>query len=147
MLVALANKMTFALSIIAILISLTSLGFAIYQYTQSRHIKVNDKISHLIKEVYNFRMYLEDRNIEYGSTDYAPDFEKMFTDSSRIVDGIVPILEKKNLTAKEFYAIERRFFGLKSTVELTCKKIDEAIRFNMECVDAGYEPIEFDRLE
>lgn len=140
--------MTLTLSIIAILISITSLGFSVYQYNQGHKIKINDKVNNFLEETYRFRKFLDDKKKLYSNTDDIPDYEDLFELGIITIENrIVPVLEKSKISIDDFYLIERKFMGLRTEIELTCKQIEEAIRFNEECIATGMKPMKFENYD
>lgn len=140
--------MTLTLSIIAIVISITSLGFSIYQYYQGSKIKINDKVSSLLEETYTFRKFLDDKKKLCSNTDDIPDYKDLFESGIITVENtIVPVLEKSKISVDDFYLIERKFMGLRNEIELTCKQIEEAIRFNEEGISVDMKPMKFENYD
>ncbi|NOR25432.1 MAG: hypothetical protein GQ542_13800 [Desulforhopalus sp.] len=140
--------MTITLSVIAIILSVTSFGFSVYQYKIGSKIKINEKINDLVKDLYSLRRTIEEKKNKYANTDDIPDYADTFEIHISVVEDVLAtFLKKGKISIEDFYEIERECITLHLEFDLFCKQIDETIRFNKECVSAGMKPIEFDSYD
>jgi len=125
--------MTAVTATVALLISLASLAFSVYQYRILHKVRVGEKASAMLRLAYDLRRKSEDLKHKVESTDHVPDCPELFTKVDTFVgEGIKSLLLSRKLSWDELHKIEQRLLPLELEIDLFYKQVVEAGRFNDE---------------
>lgn len=125
--------MATATAIIALVISLGSFAFSIYQYRILHRVRISEKATSLIRVAQELRRKSEDLKHKIDSTDHAPDCADFLATINAFVEKSVPSLALSNeRSLQELFEIEQRLLSLELEVDLLHKQIAELGRFNEE---------------
>ena len=119
--------------IVALLISLASFAFSIYQYRLLHQVRVGEKASALLRFAYDLRRKSEDLKHKIESTDNVPDCPEYFARVNAFVEeGIKNLAVSRKLPWNELLRIEQHLLPLELEIDLFYKQAEEAGRFNEE---------------
>ncbi|AOU96634.1 hypothetical protein BI364_00105 [Acidihalobacter yilgarnensis] len=122
-----------ALAIIALLVSIASLGFGIYQYRILDRVRRGEKSNNLLRIAYELQKRSEELRHKIGCTDDAPECEQLHTGVNEAADAIFAMVaSSKGLSWTELNDMETRFLSLEQEVGLLYKQVTELSRFNEE---------------
>ena len=130
--------MTLAISIIAILISIASLGFNFYQYKHSKNIKYLEKSNDILRGANKLRIRSQDLRNKIDSTDDLDmdHIEQNLSAFNDFVEIQLPkIMGDANATISELYKLEGKLAQFESSIELLSKQIDVAVDFRKQVSD------------
>lgn len=123
--------MSIAIAIIALLVSLASLGFGIYQYRILDRIRLGEKSNNLLRAMYALQRRSEELRHKIGCTDDAPECEQLHTGINDAADTtFAKVTSGKGVSWKEANDMEARFLSLEQEVDLFYKQVAELGRFN-----------------
>ncbi|WP_093288684.1 hypothetical protein [Solimonas aquatica] len=125
--------MTAVTATIALLISLASFAFSVYQYRILQKVRVGEKASVMLRLAYDLRRKSEDLKHKVDSTDNVPDYPELFAKVDTFVgEGIKGLMLSQKLSWDELLKIEQRLLPLELELDLFYKQVVEAGRFNDE---------------
>ncbi|MFZ3018154.1 MAG: hypothetical protein WA056_06850 [Gallionella sp.] len=130
--------MTLAISIVAILISIASLGFNLYQYKHSKSIKHLEKCNDILRGANKLRIRSQELRNKIDSTDDLDmdHIEQNLSAFNEFVEVQLPkIMEDTNSTIAELYKLEGKLAQFESSIELLSKQIDVAVDFRKQVSD------------
>ena len=124
---------TTVIAIVALVISIASLAFGVYQYRILHRVRMSEKATALIQLAQDLRRKSEDLKHLIGCTDYVHDCSDLFTKVNDFVDEVVPnLILSKERSLEEFFKIEQYLISLELEIDLFHKQIVEMGRFNEE---------------
>jgi len=125
--------MVTATAVTALLISIISLAFGIYQYRVLQRIRVGERRTSLLRFAYDLRRKSEDIKHAIGSTDDVDDCEELLGKISVLIEGEISAIATTGRTSLEnLFEIERGLLPLELELDLMHKQIVEAGKFNEE---------------
>ena len=125
--------MTTATAIIALVISLGSFAFSLYQYRILHRVRISEKATSLIRVAQELRRKSEDLKRKIDSTDHAPDCADFLAKINVFVEESVPSLALSNeRSLQELFEMEQHLLSLELEVDLLHKQVAELGRFNEE---------------
>jgi hypothetical protein len=125
--------MTAVTAIVALVISLASLAFGVYQYRILHRVRKNERATLLIRCAQDLRRKSEDLKHLIGCTDDVDDCEELLSKVNEFVDETVPKLAlSKDRSLEELFEIEQHLLSLELEVDLLHKQVQEVRRFNEE---------------
>lgn len=125
--------MTTATAIIALVISLVSFAFSLYQYRILHKVRISEKATSLIRVAQELRRKSEDLKHKIDSTDHAPDCADLLAKINAFVEKSVPSLAISNeRSLQELFKMEQYLLPLELEVDLLYKQVAELRRFNEE---------------
>ena len=125
--------MTTVTAIAALLISIASFSFTIYQYRILHQIRAGEKASTLLRFAHDLRRKSEDLKYKVESTDGVPDFSGFLIKVNTLVEqGIGSLALSRKLSWDELQKLEQKLFLLELEIDLLYKQIVEVDRFNKE---------------
>ena len=125
--------MTTIIAVLALLISVGSLAFGIYQYRIVHRVRVREKAISILRFAHDLRRKSEDLKHLIGCTDDVDDCSEFLAKYSRLVeDGISQIAISKTISLEQLMLIEQSLLPLELEVDLLHKQVAEAGRFNEE---------------
>lgn len=134
--------MSLTLSIVAILISLASFGFGLYQYRNSRKVSLLEKSNTALKHAYEVRKSVQDLRHKIDVTDDIDDHEKELNMLSSATEKLFThVLDSKSITLEEAYMAEKAIIKIDLEFSLLSKQIDASIAFNEELKSIGSQPL------
>lgn len=123
--------MSIALAIIALVVSIASLGFGIYQYRILDRIRLGEKSNNLLRTVYTLQRRSEELRHKIGCTDDAPECEQLHAGINEEADAVfAKVTSGKGPSWKELNDMEAHFLSLEQEVDLFYKQVAELARFN-----------------
>lgn len=125
--------MTAIAAIVALVISLASLAFGVYQYRILHRVRKNERATSLIRCAQDLRRKSEDLKYLIGCTDDAESCDELLMKVNEFVDTTVPMLAlSKDRSIDELFVMEQRLLSLELEVDLLHKQVREVRRFNEE---------------
>ena len=125
--------MTTIIAVLALLISLGSLAFGIYQYRILHRVRVQEKATSILKFAHDVRRKSEDLKHLIGCTDDVDDCSELLAKYNTLVeDGISKILVAKTISLEKIILIEQSLLPLELELDLLHKQVAETGRFNEE---------------
>lgn len=125
--------MSMALAIIALLVSIASFGFGIYQYSILNRVRLGEKSNNLLRTVYALQRRSEELRHKIGCTDDAPECEELHAGINEVADAIfASVTSRKGMSWRELNDMEARLLSLEQEVSLHYKQVAELGRFNEE---------------
>lgn len=120
-------------AIIALVISLGSFAFSIYQYRILHRGRISEKATSLIRVAQELRRKSEDLKHKIESTDHAPECAEFLAKINAFVEDCVPRLALSNdRSLQELFEMEQHLLSLELEVDLLYKQVAELGRFNEE---------------
>jgi hypothetical protein len=128
--------MAIAIAIVALLISVASLAFGIYQYRILHRVRVREKATSLLRLAQDLRRKSEDLKHVVDSTDDVHDSAEFLTGLNALVENdISRIVASKDTTLEHLFEIEQRLLPLELELDLLQKQVVEVGKFNEEVRD------------
>lgn len=125
--------MSMALAIIALLVSVASFGFGIYQYRILNRVRLGEKSNNLLRTVYALQRRSEELRHKIGCTDDAPECEELHAGINEVADAIFArVTSSTGMSWTELNNMEARLLSLEQEVSLHHKQVAELGRFNEE---------------
>jgi hypothetical protein len=125
--------MTAVTAIVALVLSLASLAFGVYQYRILQLVRKNERATSLVRCAQDLRRKSEDLKHLIGCTDHVDDCEELLSKVNDFVDETVPRLAlSKNRSLEELFEIEQHLLSLELEIDLLHKQVLEVRRFNEE---------------
>lgn len=125
--------MTTVTATVALIISLGSLAFSIYQYRILHKVRVGEKVASLISMVQNLRRKSEDLKHKIENTDHVNDCDEFLDRVNTLTeDGILGLVLSKDRSLQELFEIEQHLLSLELEIDLLYKQVVEVGRFNEE---------------
>lgn len=125
--------MTTALAVTALIISVASFVFNIYQYRINHGARIAEKASALQRFAQDIRRKSEDLKHKFGSTDDVGDYPEHFEKLNVFVEEhITKLIMSKKISLRELTDLERGLLPLELEIDLMHKQVTEAARFNDE---------------
>lgn len=122
-----------AISIVAILISLASLGFGIHQNRVLQRSRKDEKANSVIRIALDIRRKLQDLKHKIDTTDDIEDCAEFIEKSSAFLEERIPVLMGKRLTSLEdLFEAEKRLLSLELEIDLLAKQVGAADELNKE---------------
>ncbi len=126
------------LAIIALLVSIASVGFGIYQYHILDRVRLGEKSNNLLRNAYALQKRSEELRHKIGCTDNAPECEQLHAGINGWADAIfAKVTFSKGISWTELNDMEARFLSLEQEVDLLYKQVSELGRFNDEVREYG----------
>jgi hypothetical protein len=105
--------MAFAISIAAILISLASFGFNLYQYRNSRDLRRLEKTNEVLQKAYLIRRTSQDLRDKLNSTDDVDTFDHLLDSIEVAIESqFGGVLGKPNILLKMCSVLSNNFLRL-----------------------------------
>ncbi|WP_421705329.1 hypothetical protein [Alloalcanivorax xenomutans] len=124
------------ISALALLVSMASLGFGIYQYRILKRVRLGEKSNNLLRTVYTLQRRSEDLKHKIGCTDDAPECEELHAGINHEADAVFSkVASTEGMSWTELNEMEARFLSLEQEVELYYKQVVELGRFNEEVLE------------
>lgn len=128
--------MSMALAIIALLVSIASLGFGIYQYRILDRVRLGEKSNNLLRTAYALQKRSEELRHKIGCTDDAHECEELHAGINEATDAIFArVTSSKGMSWADLNDMEAQILSLKQEVELLYKQVAELGRFNEEVLE------------
>jgi hypothetical protein len=125
--------MAIVTAVVALVISLASLAFSIYQYRVLHRVRISEKSSSLLRSAQDLRRKSEDLKHKIGCTDDVDDCTELLGVVNAFVEeGIPKLTLSKERSLDELFEIERHLLSLETELDLLYKQVEEAARFNEE---------------
>jgi FtsZ-binding cell division protein ZapB len=125
--------MSTVLAIIALVVSIGSLGFGIYQYRILDRIRLREKANNLLRTVHTMQRRSEELRHKIGCTDDAPDCDQLHAKINGAADAISALITStKSMSWKELNDLEARVLSCEQEIDLLYKQVAEFARFNEE---------------
>lgn len=122
-----------SIAIVALIVSIASLGFGIYQYRILDRIRLGEKSNNLLRTVYALQSRSEELRHKIGCTDDAPECEHLHAGINQLADAIsAKVTSEKGMSWDELNNMEACFLSLENEVNLYYKQVTEIGRFNEE---------------
>lgn len=120
-------------AVVALIISIGSLAFSIYQYRILHKVRISEKATSLIRVAQDLRRKSEDLKHKIGCTDHAPDCDEFLAKINGFIEESVPNLAlSKARSLQELFEMEQHLLSLELEVDLFLKQVAELGRFNEE---------------
>lgn len=124
---------TTVIAIVALVVSIVSLAFGVYQYRVLQRVRMNEKVTALVRLAQDLRRKSEDLKHLIGCTDDVDDCVELLAGINKFVDGVVPKLAvSKERSLEELFGIEQHLSSLELEIDLLHKQVTEVGRFNQE---------------
>jgi hypothetical protein len=121
------------IAIVALIISVTSLGFSIYQYRILHRIRMNERATALIRLAQDLRRKSQDLKHTIDSTDDVEDSPELFSKVNTFVEDKIPKLAlSKNRSIQELFEMEQHLLSLELELDLLQKQVVVVGKFNEE---------------
>lgn len=125
--------MSMALAMIALLASIASFGFGVYQYRILDRVRLGEKANNLLRTAYTLQKRSEELRHKIGCTDDAPECEELHAGINKEADAIfAKVTSSKGMSWTELNNMEARLLYLEQEVDLLYKQVTELGRFNEE---------------
>jgi hypothetical protein len=125
--------MTTAIAILALLISLASLGFSVYQYRVLHRVRVGEKATTLLRLAQDLRRKTQDLQNTIDSTDHIDDHADFLERINAMIEVEVQRVAASNAHSFEtLIKIEQVLLPVELEIDLLHKQVKELGRFNAE---------------
>lgn len=125
--------MTTVTAIVALVISIGSLAFGIYQYRMLHKIRAREKATSLLRLAQDLRRKSEDLKHLINSTDHIDDCAGFLTKVNVFVEeGIPKLALSDDRSLEELSEMEEHLLSLELEIDLLHKQVVEVGRFNQE---------------
>jgi len=125
--------MTIATSVLALLLSLASLAFSVYQYRILHRVRVSEKATALLRLAYDLRRKSEDLEHKIESTDDVDDHAEFIAKiNTRVETHATSIATSKKTSLATLVEVEQTLLLLELELDLLLKQVVEVGRFNTE---------------
>ena len=125
--------MTLVISIVAILISLGSLAFNLYQFRSTKRLRMLEKCNDVLHKAFLLRKLSQDLRNKIAVTDDIPDFDHILDGLDKAIEsGYGKILSNENLSHQDIFELERHLLELDLEYDLLSKQVDVLANFNNE---------------
>ena len=125
------NEMTLAISITAILISLGSLAFNLYQFKNTKNLKRLEKCNEVLQRAFLLRKSSQALRDKIDVTDDIDDCDHILDRLDVSIESqFGQLLGIKNLSISDIFALEKSLLELDLEFELLSKQIAVQIDFN-----------------
>jgi hypothetical protein len=125
--------MTLAISIVAILISLGSLAFNLYQFRNTRNLRMLEKSNEVLHRAFLLRKLSQDLRNKISVTDDVPDMDHVLDGLDKAIEsGYGRILSSRKLSPQDIFELERHLLELDLEYDLLSKQVDVLADFNNE---------------
>lgn len=126
-------NMTLTISIIAILISLGSLAFNLYQFRTTRKLRLLEKANDVSHRAFLLRKLSQDLRNKVSVTDDVPDMDYMLDRLDNAIEsGYGKLLSSEKLSIQDAFELERHLLELDLEYDLLSKQVDVQANFNNE---------------
>lgn len=123
--------MTLAISIIAIVISLASLAFNLYQFKSTKNLKRLEKCNEVLHQAFLLRKLSQDLRNKINVTDDIDDYDHVLDSLDTAIESqFAKLLENTDLSLQDIFELETKLLGLDLELDLLSKQIDAQIDFN-----------------
>jgi hypothetical protein len=125
--------MTTATAIIALLISIASLAFGVYQYRILHRVRVREKATALLRLMHDLRRKSQDLQYTIDSTDHMDDHAEFLAKVNALteIEG-AKIATSKNTSLETLIEVEQLLLPMELEIDLLFKQAVELGRFNGE---------------
>jgi len=125
--------MTAATAILALVISIGSLIFSVYQYRILHRVRISEQATSLIRLAQDLRRKSADLKHKIESTDNVDDCAELLAKVNAFVEeGIPKLALSKERSLHELFEMEQHLLSLKLEIDLFHKQVVEVGRFNDE---------------
>lgn len=132
--------MTLAISIIAIVISLASLAFNLYQFKSTKNLKRLEKCNEVLHRAFLLRKLSHDLRKKISATDGIDDCNDVLDRLDMAIESqFAKLLENTDVSLQDLFKLETKLLGLDLELDLLSKQIDIQIdrfqqsRKNSDC--------------
>ena len=123
--------MTLAISIIAIVISLVSLAFNLYQFKSTKNLKRLEKCNEVLHRAFLLRKLSNDLRKKISATDGIDDCNDVLDRLDMAIESqFAKLLENTDVSLQDLFKLETKLLGLDLELDLLSKQIDIQIDFN-----------------
>lgn len=120
-----------ATAILALLMSIASLAFGIYQYRILHRVRASEKATSLLRLAYKLRGKSQDLEDAIDSTDDAGDHTEFLAKLNALVEAaITRAMASKGMSLETLVEVERRLLSLELEIDLMHKDVLDVGRFN-----------------
>jgi hypothetical protein len=124
---------TTVIALVALVISVASLAFGVYQYRILHKVRMGEKATALVRLAQDLRRKSEDLKHLIGCTDDVDDCSELLTKVNGFVDEVVPKLAlSKDRSLEDLFEIEQHLHSLELEIDLLHKQVAEVGRWNEE---------------
>lgn len=125
--------MTAVTAIAALIISIASFAFSIYQYRSLHLVRVGEKTSALQRLSHELRRKTADLKHKIDSTDDMDDCSDLFAKVDPFLEEeIAKLLASKKMTLSNLLKIEKELLALELEIDLFHRQVEDVRRFNDE---------------
>ena len=125
--------MTIVTAIVALVISVASLAFSIFQYRILHRVRTAEKATSLLRLVQELRRKSEDLRHMINSTDNVDDCAEFFAKVNVFLEeGVAKLALSSERSLQELSELEQHMLSLELEIDLFNKQIVEVRRFNDE---------------
>lgn len=136
------EALTLYVSLTAIVISIASFVFTLYQYRKDQNNIQSSKASEVLRKGFSLRKASQILRDKISVTDDIDDCDALLDIIDYFTESTLPkILNKKNVSVQSIYKLQKELLALELEFDLLVKQINVVIDFNAELVAAGYEPL------
>lgn len=123
--------MTLAISIIAIVISLASLAFNLYQFKNTKKLRRLEKCNEVLHRAFLLRKLSQDLRNKISVTDDIDDYDHVLDPLDMAIESqFAKLLENTDVPLQDIFALETKLLSLDLEFDLLSKQIDIQIDFN-----------------
>lgn len=124
---------TTMIAIVALVISIASLAFGVYQYRILHSVRTSEKATALVRLAQDLRRKSEDLKHLIGCTDDVENSSDLLVKVNDLVNEVVPKLAlSKERSLNELFEFERHLLSLELEIDLLHKQVAEVGRWNEE---------------
>lgn len=128
--------MTTATAILALLLSVASLVFSVYQYRILHKVRVSEKASAILRFAYDLRRKSQDLKHLIDCTDDVDDCDELLAKTNAMVETeLSKVAISKGISLDILIEIEQKLLSAELEIDLLHKQIAEHGRFNKEVRD------------
>lgn len=125
--------MATAISIFALLISLTSLAFNFRQYKAMQILRKFEKANSVIRHALELRKKSQDLRNKIGWTDDTEDCDVFLDGFDHLVEKNIAVLAESEITTiAELFEMEKHLLSIELEIDLMSRQVDETDRWNKE---------------
>lgn len=128
--------MATGIAIVALIISFASLGFSVFQYRALHQLRVNEKVTSLLRSAHDLRRKAHTLKHTIEVTDHVDDCGELFALIESFVEIQVPaFVGATRHTMSDLFRFEQGLLRLETEVDVFQKQVEAVGRFNEEVAE------------
>lgn len=123
-----------AISSVALIISISSFVFSLFQFSRTQRLKKAEKINEVLREAFTLRRLSQDIRHLINHTDDIDSHKEILDAMDIITDNLMSkVMNNPDVNISEVYVLEQSLLKTRLEFDLFEKQINELIRFRKDC--------------